>query len=481
MSWGAQWGAKCGRLLALAGLAWGVASTAMADRSTLPEPLPDRPFVIPTPTQDKLSNGIPVWLVEDHERPLVWVSLMFRAGAFADPAGQEGLAEFSMDLLNDAAGAYDGPGLARAVERLGGSLTSGAGDDGSSVGLRALRWNLAPTLELMRAVVMEPRLTEADAQQQRRRMQADLEKGRADPTATAGRVLDRLLHGDAYSGRMITDGSIAAMTPEAARAWIKAHLAPDQAVLIVGGDTTMAEVKPLLEQAFGGWSGQGAALTYPQFPAPPAETAIHLVDKPGAAQSVIVAGRYVSRPTDPDHASFLVANSAIGGTFTSRINMNLRERNGYTYGARSAALYDLAGVSHTASAPVATDKTVPAMRELLAELRGVAGERALSEKEVADARDAIVSALPSRYENPDYLMGQIGLIWRYSLPADWVSGYPARLAAVTQQSAQAAWASRMQDQPTHIVVVGDAAVIAEGLSGLGLPLRRLDPDGRPLP
>ncbi len=461
--------------LLLAGIE-GPAALAI-DRSRLPDPLPDRPFTLPTAQQEKLQNGIPVWLVEDHERPLVWVSLIFRAGGFADPAGKEGLAAYSMDILNDAAGPYDGPSLARAVESLGSSLTSGAGDDGSSLGIRALKQNLAPTLQLMQTVLLQPRCTDTDAEQHRRRLLAELTRDRADPTATASRVLDRLLHGDAYSGRIQGEAAINSLTGQDAKDWIKAHLGPDQAMLVVGGDTTMAEVKPLLEQNFGAWKNEVQPLTFPEFPAPPKETAIYFVDKPRAAQSVILTGRYVSRPTDLDHAAFLVANSAIGGMFTSRINLNLREKNGYTYGARTSALYDLSGVSHTGSAPVATDKTIPALQELLNELRNVQGDRALSEAEVANARDSVVSALPLRYENPDYLMSQLGLIWRYGLPADWVSGYPARLNAVTRESAQAAWSRRMQDQPFYVVVVGDGAVIAEGLKGLGLPVRQMSVDG----
>lgn len=467
------------RFLALAALALLPAACApkVAPREAFPAPLEPRDFAIPTPSEAKLSNGLRVVLLENHEVPLVYVRIALVPGGWTDPEGKEGLAEVTLDMMNEGAGAYDAAGLSLALKRLGSSLGAGADDDGAALSIRTLSRNLAPTLDLLATVALQPTFPEADWALMRKNRVADLEKRRTNPERIAARVFDRVLFGDSYRGRAPTESSYAQMGTADMRGWWSRYVAPENAIVLVGGDTTLAEVVPLLEARFGAWKGQGAAVTPPDpAPAPPV-AAIHLVDKPGAAQSIVRYGGYVAQPTDADWFALLLANQVMGGQFTSRINMNLREQKGWTYGARTSLGYDLAGGRWWASAGVHSDKTVPAIQELFKEIQEATGARPFAGAEVDDARAAIVYSWPLRFESPDYLLAQTENVWRYGLPSDWIAGYPDRLRAVSLDETSTAWTSQIAKESLTMVVVGDAALISGGLEGLGLPIVRRDADG----
>ncbi|HNH45819.1 MAG TPA: pitrilysin family protein [Myxococcota bacterium] len=453
---------------------------AVAAERSMPNPLEASNFSVPAATEGRLSNGLEVRVVENHERPLVWVTLAFRAGAFADPPGKEGLGTASMELMDDAAGPYDGIALSKALKVLGTQLGSSAGSDGSGLSMQSLKRNLDASLGIMSTVLTQPRFTEEDWKVQQVQMIADVQARRNDPASIADRVLLRVIHGDSYQGRLASEASLSSLDTAQLKAWHKEHLSPAQSLLLVGGDTTLAEIQPLLEKHFGAWKNEAKALDFPVAPPAPTQTQIYLVDKPAAAQSVIQLGRYVGKPTDADYRPFVVANNAVGGMFTSRVNLNLREAKGYTYGARSSVGFNLAGSLWTASAPVATDVTVPALQEFLKELGGVSGDGALKVGETENARNYLRNSFPLRFENPDYLLGQLTQIWRYSLPQDWISRYYEEMGKIQAENAQAAWAARMEAAPLNIVVVGDAAVVEAGLAGLGIPMVKLDVDARPI-
>jgi zinc protease len=451
------------------------------DRTVAPPPLPSTPFAPPAPVRGALSNGVQVVVSENHEVPLVGVRLAFVPGAFTDPPGKEGLASITMDMLNEGAGTYDAAGLARALESLGLSLSSGAGDDGASVAVGGLARNLGPGLELMHTVLTAPTFPTADWELLRKQRLAGIAKRRKDPEAIATRVFERVLFGDAYTGRAATEASLSAISVEDMRAWWTAHVQPQNMVVLVGGDTTLAEVMPLLEARFGGWKPTGTPVTRPTPVSTGAKSAIHFVDRPGAAQSVVRVGGYVARPQDPDWFDLVVSNMVVGGQFTSRLNMNLREQKGWTYGARSSLSFDLAGGRLVAGAGIHTQHTVEGLQETWRELREASTQRPLTDAEIADARDALAYGRPLRYESADFLLDQEETIWRYGLPADWTTSWIQRVRGVTTAQAQTAWRARIDPTALITVVVGDASVVREPLRALGVPLVEHDVDGNPLP
>jgi zinc protease len=451
------------------------------DRSQLPAALDARPFVAPATREATLGNGLRVVVAESHEVPLAWARLAFRGGGHADPVGHEGLASVTLDMMNEGAGEYDAVGLSSALEKLGSDLGTSAGDDGASVWIGGLSGQLEPTLDLFATVLLDPTFPQSEWDLLRSQRIAALEKQRKDPDWIASRVLDRVLLGDVYRGRVATADSYNRLTTADMKAWWAENIVPERAVLIAGGDVTLEELTPLLEKRLAAWKPHGASpppvvVARPTAPAP----AIHLVDRPGAAQSVLRVGGYVSGPKDAEWFALQLANQVMGGQFTSRLNMNLREQKGWTYGARSGFGYDLVGGRFVASTGVHSEHTVEAIGEVLRELSAPASERPFAAPELDDGRAALVQGFPLRFESPDYLLGQAEAVWRYGLPADWVSTYVQRISAPDLNAASTAWKATIDPSKMTIVVVGDAAKLREPLAGLGWSVIERDTDGAPL-
>lgn len=471
-------------LLLLAGLLACGPKVELTERAVAPAPLAPRPFALPPYEEGRLSNGLRLLVVNNPEVPLVAVTLAFPGGGWTDPADRPGLASVSMDMLNEGAGSYDAAGLSAALRNLASSLDTGAGPDGASVSLSALKKNLEPSLDLMALVLTQPTFPESEWALLQKQRVASFKTERDDPSVMARRALNRVLYGDVYLGNLTTEASYQAMTLAEMRSWVATWLRPEDALLLVGGDITLAEVQPMLESRLGGWKATGAAPTA-QRPGPsvskqPDNTTIYLVNKPGATQSVLRMGRFVGERTAPDAMAFTLANAAVGGNFTSRVNMNLRESKGYTYGARSFTVSSFAQDLFVLSTSVRADATVDALRESLRELSEARGERPITAEELESVRGNELGTWPLGFETPGGLLGGMTEMWRYNLPTDWLSGYPDRVRAVDLASAQAAWQARVEPSKLAIVVVGDAATLRGALPELGYPVVELDADGRPV-
>jgi zinc protease len=453
------------------------------DPTVAPAPLPARAFVAPEPVVATLSNGLKVVLVENHEVPLVYGRIAWLSGGWMDPAGQEGLAAVTLDMMDEGAAGKDAAALARTLQSLGAGLSTSAGDDGASLAFSALRRNLGATLDVVADVLFRPDFPQADWELMKKRRVAALARARKDPDAIAAKVYDRVLFGDDYRGRYPGESSYGTITPEGMRAWWKQHLVPEAAVLLVGGDTTMSELLPLLEARLGAWKPAGTTPARPQVAAKPLVRAIHFVDRPEAAQSIVRVGGYVARPSDAHWFPLTLANMAVGGQFTARLNMNLREDKGWTYGANSGIQFDHAGGRFTARAGIHTDKTLPAVREFWKEIADAAGPRPVTPTELANGRDSLVLGRPLQFESPDWRLGQEESTWRYQLPADWVPAWTSRVQAVTLEQAQNAW-KQLAAAPLVTLVVGDGARVREDLKGLAkearIPFIEHDVEGKVL-
>lgn len=450
-------------------------------RLQAPGPTAEHPWTLPAPAVGTLSNGIPVYVVENHEVPIVDVHLSWRGGSNTDPKGKEGLASATMDMLARGAGTYDAEALTRAAKKLGTNIESQGGVDAASVALSALTRNLAPSLDLLSTVVNAPTFPEKEWTLLHKQYDDSITSRRQDPTSTAWTVLGRVVYGESYQGRFAVERSLAAIRTSDMKAWRKAWLVAPNASIYVGGDTTLAEILPMLEARFGRMTKTGKAAPAVPAPTTPTTPTITLVDKPGAAQSVIVATRYLGRPTDPGYADLYVANAAWGGMFTSRLNMNLREDKGYTYGARSSIGYDAVGARWSVSAPVQSDKTLPSLQELFAELAAPGKDRPFTDAEIAAAKGSILNGYPLPFESPGALLGLLDDVRLYGLGDTWVDQWLPRVQAVTAASAQAAWATQATGAGLRYVVVGDAAKLREPLATLGFTVEERDADGAVLP
>ncbi|MCB9680234.1 MAG: insulinase family protein [Alphaproteobacteria bacterium] len=449
---------------------------------TRPEPLPAPTFEMPTAQKATLSNGLPVLLVANHEVPLFDVRIVFRVGPDADPAGKEGLGDVMFGMMNEGAAGRDAAGLARELEKLGGGIGSGAGTDAASVSVSGPTKNLSALLDLWTDVVRKPDFPDASWEVLQASRVQRIEASRKDPGSMALRAQRKVVYGDAYTGRLDTVAATQAITPADMRAFHARAVRPDNAVILVGGDVDLDTVLPLLEARLGKWKANrmaplpGSAATPTAF----AKEVVYLVDKPGAAQTVLRAVLPVGTPTDADWRTFGLANTAFGGAFTARVNMNLREDKGWTYGARCGTATTPGPALWVCSANIQADQSVPAMLELRRELRDVVGDRPITEQELTFFRGYRINAFYGSYETPGELLGELQDIWVDRLPADWLDTYVPQLEAVTVDSAEASLKQHLDPDRVGWLLVGDKAGMIEALKATGLPIVELDADGAPL-
>jgi zinc protease len=260
--------------------------------------------------------------------------------------------------------------------------------------------------------------------------------------------------------------------------WYAKYITPQNAQIVVGGDVTLEEVLPMLETHFGSWAKESNPL--PETPSPSNvalrtsdKISIYFIDKPGASQSVIRMGQFVNERSAENHEDLYLANLAIGGLFISRLNMNLREDKGWTYGARSWLSYNHLPGLWTMSTSVVADKTAPAVNEILIELRGSQSERPIEQEELDASRGYILGTQPLQYENPNYLLSRTINIARYNLPDDWYSDYNNRILGVSLESAQDVWNTLIDPSNLVILIVGDSVTQLNPLQDLGLSVEMI--------
>ena len=470
----------------------GDAPALPAHRLEAPGPLSPRAFQLPAARTATLSNGLDVLVVENHEVPLVYVNLVVRHGSATDPVGKEGLASVTLDMMDEGAGTRTAEQLSVAARKLGADVSTFATVDYAGTGLEVLGRNLEGGLDLLADVTLRPTFPAPDWEILQKRRIQDLAAARANPERVASRVYARLLHGDAYAGRHTSEAAYSAIEPTHMAAWHQDWFRPDDALILVGGDTSLDEIVPLLEARFGQWSAADAPPADVVVPAAVPEHSsqrVYLHHIEGAAQSVLQVGAFVLERDDPAAAAFFLANRAYGGQFMSRLNLNLREDKGWTYGARSSLQHSERPDSWRMKASIVTPSTVPALEETLRELDGLtrggtatsgAAYGALDAAELDRVRDGLLYTWPLSFESPSFLLSERLQMWRYDLPEDWLSGYPERMRAVQLEQALAAWTDHLHRDGLLITIVGDATVVQPGLEKLGLEVVRVDADGVPL-
>jgi predicted Zn-dependent peptidase len=466
-------------LLALAAAVAASPLLAQADRSKPPKPGPARPLKLPPVERLSLSNGMSVLLLGVHEVPVVEVILVVRGGAAADPAGRDGLAAMTADLLDEGAGGKDALALADAVDFLGATLGTGASWDASTVRLRVPVARLDDALALMADVALRPDFPEAELQRLRKEALTDLLQARDVPGAIASRALAQAVFGPAHRyGRPQSGGAaeIASFTVADLRGFHAARYTPAASSLVVVGDVTAA-VLPSLEKAFGAFRASAAA------PAPPAVPAarqlssrsVWLVDKKDAAQSSLRLGRIGPAWPDPAYAPNEVMNTLLGGSFTSRLNDNLREQHGYAYGARSGFRRNLAAGQFLVATDVQTDKTGPALDEVFKELERILAPA--SPEEVERARNYAALGYAGDFETTSQLAQRMVEKLVYGLPDGFYESFVPRALATDVAGLQKAARAAIDPKRLAVVVVGDRAKVEAPLRALNLgPLRVLTVD-----
>jgi predicted Zn-dependent peptidase len=449
------------------------------DRSHPPQPGPPAPLRLPTIQKQKLSNGLPVWIVEMHEVPVAQVNLVVLSGTANDPPGKYGVASLAAAMLEEGAGSRSALEIADAIDYLGADLGAATTSDLSAVRLHVPVARLADALPIMADVALRPTFPKDELDRQRQQRLTSLLQGRDDPPTISSVAFSRILYGKGHrygTPQMGTAETIKTFTSEDLRAFYASAFRPENAVLLAVGDLTADKAMPLFEKSFGAWkaTGASAAEKLPPTEEPPARQ-IHLIDKPGAAQSQIRIGRIGVPRSTADYFPIQVLNTVLGGSFTSRLNNNLREVHGYAYGAGSG--FDMRGGAgpFSASAGVQTDKTSEALKEFFNELNAIL--KPVPPDELARAKNYVALRYPSAFETTGDISRRLEDALVYKLPDDYFSKYVQNIQAVTAADVQRVAQKYINPDHLAVVIVGDLKVIEPGIRALNLgPIKTMTID-----
>jgi zinc protease len=455
--------------------------TRPIDRSQPPAAAPPRPYHFPPVTRTTLGNGLRLVVAHRPGAPVVSVRAVIRSGADRDPAGLHGLATFTADMLDEGAGSRNAMEIAEAVAELGAGLGTGADWDASYVALDVLTRNLDAGLPLLADALTRPHFDEEEIERLRGEILTGLLQQRDDPASIAGKNFSRFLYegtpyGNSANG---SESSIKAITRAHMVEFYRARFAPGETSVVVAGAVEPATVRALVERDLGGWSGTADPGDSSVSPRAFDKCRIYVIDRPESVQSEIRIGHVgVPRSCD-DFFPLLVMNSILGGVFNSRIMLNLRERHGFTYGARSAFAFRRHAGPFVVSTAVRNEVTTAAVREIIAELERIrSGD--VAENELADSRNYLVGTFPATVQNASDLANRLQEMELYGLPEDYFDHYRDHLQAVTL--ADVTRVARKYIEPTRaaIVIVGKASEIEGPLAALGHPLGLYDLEGMPV-
>ena len=457
----------------------------------IPTTFPDLKF--PALQRATLANGMKIVLAERHEIPVVQMSMDFKGGYAADHTdknhgGKLGTASFTMGMLDEGAGKYDALALGNREESLGANISAGADLDGGSVGLSALKDKLDDSMALYADVIRRPTFDPKEIDRVRKTWLAGIAQEKTQPTSIALRLLPPLMYGAGHpyaiplSGTG-TEASIQSLTREDLLAFDHEWLRPDNATLIVVGDTTLKEIMPLLEKHFGDWKAPAESLPVVTIArvALPAKPRVFLVDQPGAVQATILVGQVVRSTLDPTFWDFELANGILGGQFSARLNMNLRESKHWAYGAYSFSQGAIGQKAWIAFAPVQIDKTAESLTEMRREISEFAGDKApATAEELAKIKAIQVRSLPGSYETGSAVLGQISGMITYHRPDDYVQNKKRIIEGVSLDAVHAASHDIVPGSLTW-VVIGDLSKIEAPVRALNIgEVSVVDADGKPV-
>ncbi len=457
-----------------------------ADRSALPTAGAPPVLQLPPLQRDQLSNGLKIVLAERHEAPVVQMSLMADAGYAADQGIKPGTAKLAMDMLDEGTRDLDSLAISRRQEELGATISAGSTLDTSAVGLNTLTAKLEPSLELYAEVLLNPSFPPHELERLRKLQLAAIQQEKAQPRGIATRLYPKLIYGEGHAYANPRSGlgyeeTVKAITVEDLRNFHQRWFRPDNATLLIVGDTTLAQIKPLLEKRLGGWRAPAAEKSAKNLAAVdlPAQPRVFLINKTGAEQTLLMAAHLAPPKSDPDDLAMQTVVTALGGNFVSRLNMNLREEKRWSYGAFSS-LSDARGPRpFVAYAPVQADKTVESIREMRRELSELIGQRPLTAAELSFAKNSLVLSLPGENETVSELGRSYATLLTYGLPDSYWNDYVTEVSGLGAATIAGAARKLVQPQALTWIIVGDLSKIEAPVRALGIgAVQVLDTDGK---
>lgn len=442
------------------------------DRSRLPALGPDPPFQFPEIRRHETNNGMRLWTVEHRDVPLVSVFVLLPIGAASDPSERPGLAAITGDLLDEGCGSLNALELHDALARIGAQLDTEVGSDGTLLELTMLARHATRGLDLLADMVLRPRLEQRDFDRVRDLRLNRLVQLRDTPSALADRVYAELLFkGHPYGHLPIgTEGSLRAMTLREVSAFHARGYRPSIATIVAVGDASHDQLAAYVRKAFGEWKAAVPETPSSDLPHRPPQPAprLAIVNRAAAAQSELRIGHVGPPRTTPDYHALLVMNMVLGGQFVSRINMNLRENKGYTYGARTSFDFRRAPGPFTLQASVQSDATTEAVREAIGEIRAIRGDRPVTREELELGRAALTRGYPRNFETGDQVGRAAVQLALYDLADDYFTTFVPKVLALTEADVTRAAAEHLDPSRLVTVIVGDREKIGPSLHRLEL-------------
>ncbi|MRW90201.1 insulinase family protein [Duganella sp. FT80W] len=462
-----------------------LSATAKLDRSKEPALGHPESLKLPAMQQATLSNGLKVVLAERHAAPVVNVSMLVDAGYSSDTPDKAGLAGVVLRMLEEGTTTRTAPRIAEEFESLGADYAASSNIDGAFIQVNALKATLPKALDVYADVLLHPAFAQHELDRMKQDQLALIQREKTNPSTMGYRVIPSLVYGKDHAYALPnagTETAVAGLTRDDLVKYHQTWFKPNNATLLVVGDTTLAEITPLLEKALGGWKAGEVPKKTIAVVRPPEKPVVYLMDKPGALQSVIYGAQLAPPRNSPESLPLQVVNNIFGGTFSSRINMNLREDKHWSYGVNARLLPAIGQRLYLSSSPVQTDKTRESLQELVKEYAAIAGAKPISAAELKNAQTNETLALPGSFETAGQLSGAYSNILQYKLPENYYNTFTDSVMALTPEQANALAAKVIAPGQLTWLVVGDLSKIEAGVRELNLgEVRKIDSDGNLLP
>lgn len=434
-------------------------------RAQPPQAGEPRPLKPPTIERFKLANGIEVYLVERHELPTVSMQLVLEGGSMNDPAGKEGLARTCMTLLGDGTEALDKIAFNEALADMASSVQSFAGRDQQGIAMASLSRSLDPTLDLWADTILRPGLRQEDFERDVKQSLASLKQSKGAPATLGQRILPIVTFGAAHPfGRLSTEASYGALALDDCKKYVADYVKPQGAKLYIVGDVTQAQVKEKVGKRLAAWKGKPRASVKIAKPKAPAGK-LFFVDIPNAPQSQIYLVHAGPARKSPDYFETYVMSQVLGGSFASRINMNIREAKGWAYGAGGGFRYLRTFGFFAASASVRADTTKDSILEIWKEMNGMLAAE-ISDEELAREVNGAILSLPGQMATGGQVLQTFQELVYFGLPLDYYGSYVAKMRKVTKALVKKAATKHLKPNDVQVLVVGDAKVVLAGLEEL---------------
>jgi zinc protease len=438
------------------------------DRSQIPQPIQEKTFTLPKIKSFVLSNGLKVLCVQREFLPIIRMNLITGCGSIFDPKNKNGLANLFTMMIDEGAGDYNALELSEEFDILGSSLSANCNHDNIFLSLRTLSENFERSLELLSLIILKPHFNDQDFQRERRKIEVKLLQQKDEPEELAYLTFGHLVHGknNPYAFPIHGyDDSISNINIDEIKEFYRNNFSPNNSSLIVVGNISEDKLIGSLENHLNYW-GSTSNLDVPKFEFIKNKKSVSILNKEGAVQTEIRVGHRSSSRNTPDYFSKTMMNTILGGQFTSRINLNLREAKGFTYGATSNFSYYKNSGEFCVSTSVSSENTLPAVNEILKELENI--KIGVTPEELDFARSSIVRKFPSQFESDGQIASNLSLLAIQNLPHDYFDNYTENIKNVSIEDVNKAAVNNIAMDEMSIVLVGDKNKLLDSFSTAGI-------------